>query len=87
MKFSNFSRTTSRSHSITGIISIPNKGCYATLREKKNHKYSKSSPVTYLPPFHLFSATQVTNYCQVNLRNSANVKQNILLWYQYLDNT
>lgn len=41
---------------------------------KKNHKYSKSSPVTFLPPFQLFSAIQVTNYCQVNFRDSASVK-------------
>lgn len=79
MKPSNFSPTTLRLPTITGVISVPNKGCYVTLMQK-NHKYSKSSPVTYLPPFHLFSATQATHYCQVNLRNSANVKLRIFCY-------
>ena len=37
----------------------------------------KSSPMNFLPPFHLFLAAQVTNYCQVNLRNSASVKHRL----------
>lgn len=58
MKFSNFSRTTSRSHSITGIISIPNKGCYATLREKKKSQVLKVITSDLSPTFpSIFSYT------------------------------
>lgn len=62
-----------------GITSIHYKSCYSILKKKKhfflNHKYSKPSPVTQLLlSSHLFLATQVTNYCQLNLRDKASVK-------------
>ena len=70
------------------MISIPNQGCYATTEtKKKSHKHSESSPVIFLPPFHLFLAAQITNYCQVHLIKCKCETQTVLLQYQYLDIT
>lgn len=89
MKLSNFSQTTSRLHTITGIISVPNKGCYATLRQKKKKSQVLKVTTSDLSP----TFPSIFSYTSYQLLPSQFKKQykreaeDILLWYQYLDNT